>query len=205
MNLLEVARELQAISQAGLHFTADPYDTERYQRIGRMAAELLSHQSGLAPEVFLQWNQREFGYPTPKVDVRGVIMNENRVLLISERADGGRWTLPGGWADVNESPAEAVVREVQEETGYVSRALSVLAVFDREKQGHLPPFPYHVYKLFFHCEIIGGAPQANLESSELGYFDVQHLPELSAGRTTAEQLHRFMRKIESGERSADFD
>jgi ADP-ribose pyrophosphatase YjhB (NUDIX family) len=205
MNLLEIARELQAISQAGLHFTTDPYDTERFERIGRIAAELLSGHSRLAPEVFLSWNEREFGFPTPKVDVRGVIAREEGVLLISELADSGRWTLPGGWADVNESPAEAVVREVQEETGFVCRAVKLLGVLDREKQRHHPPFPYHVYKLFFHCEIIGGAPQANLESSELGFFKMDQLPELSLGRTRPEQIRRFVEKIRSGDGCADFE
>jgi ADP-ribose pyrophosphatase YjhB (NUDIX family) len=205
MDLLALARELQALSQAGLHFTKDPYDTERYERIGRIAAEMLSAQSGLTPEVILEWNRNEFGYPTPKVDVRGVVVDSDRVLLISEAADGGRWALPGGWADVNESPAEAVLREVREETGYRCRVVRLLGVLDREKQRHDPPFPYHVYKLFFHCEVVGGAPQVSRESAAVRYYGLDELPELSVSRVRRSQLERFVSRIASGDPATDFD
>ncbi len=78
-----------------------------------------------------------FGYATPKVDVRGSVFRDDQILLVKERADG-LWTLPGGWADVNESPREAVVREIMEESGYHTRANKLLAVWDRAKHQHTP-------------------------------------------------------------------
>lgn len=205
MNWLELSRELQALSQTGLHFAKDHFDRERYSRIGELAAQVLANHSNLAPADFVEWNRREFGYATPKVDVRGVIFSGDRILLIREDADEGRWTLPGGWADVNESPAESVIREVREETGFECRVLNLLAVLDREKQGHQPPFPYHIYKLFFHCEIVGGTPTANRESSALDYFNREALPELSLSRVKPEQIERFFTKIDSSDLSPDFD
>ncbi|MGA2221295.1 MAG: NUDIX hydrolase [Verrucomicrobiia bacterium] len=205
MDWMVIARELQAIGQAGLHFSKDRFDTERYQRINRLAAEILSAHSNLPVEVVLAWNAREFGYPTPKVDVRAVVFQQGKVLLIREDADEGRWALPGGWADVNESPTEAVMRELQEETGFAGRAMGLLAVLDREKQRHEPPFPYHVYKLFFRCEITGGSPTPNPESSAVSFFDTHNLPQLSVSRVTKEQIRRFARKIQEGDRTTDFD
>ena len=205
MDWIALGRELQAISQAGLHFSTDRYDLERYERIGRMAAEVLGARSDTPVETISSWNRQEFGYPTPKVDVRGVVVRDNQVLLMSEAADGGRWTLPGGWADVNETPAQAVAREVREETGFNCRVVTLLGVLDREKQGHIPSFPYHVYKLFFQCEVISGSPTTSLESAAVSYFDVDQLPELSIARVRPEQIRRLVKKVQAGDRTAEFD
>ena len=72
------------------------------------------------------------GYATPKVDVRGVVFQDGKILLVQERSDG-MWTLPGGWADVGDSPADAVVREIREESGYETRATKLLALLDRNR------------------------------------------------------------------------
>jgi 8-oxo-dGTP pyrophosphatase MutT (NUDIX family) len=107
MNLLDIAKEMEALAQAGLHFSTDQYDRERYTRLRELAAELLAAQSSLSPPEILEWSKAEFGYATPKVDVRAFVLSEGKVLLTREDADHGRWTLPGGWADVNESPSAA--------------------------------------------------------------------------------------------------
>ncbi len=202
---LEAARKLEAIAQTGLHFAQDPYDRERYEQVRAIAAALLSNLSALSAGEILEWRKAEFGYATPKVDVRAFILREGRVLLARENADGGRWTLPGGWADVNETPSESVAREVEEETGYQVRVLRLLAVFDRERQGHTPPFPYHVYKLFFLCEIVGGAAQATGESTESRFFARDELPELSVSRVLPSQLEAFFRMIDTGDLGTRFD
>ncbi len=202
---LEWARSLQAISQTGLHFTEEPYDRERYEQVGRIAAAILATHSTLPEAEILQLNVVEFGYATPKVDVRGVVFKDSKILLVRETADQGRWTLPGGWADVNESPSEAVAREVLEESGYVVRVVKLLAVWDRDKQRHQPPFPYHVYKLFFLCEIAGGAPRPNLEASEIAFFDQDEIPELSESRVKREQLVRFFEHAGNKDLPTDFD
>lgn len=204
-NSLAIARELQAMAQTGLHFAGDPYDQQRYERLAEIASDLLAEHSTLEPKEIYDWNRQEFGYATPKVDVRAFILRESKVLLIREDADGGRWTLPGGWADVNESASKSVVREVEEECGYVVKAIRLLAVLDREEQGHPPPFPYHVYKMFFHCEIVGGEPRRTLESSESAFFDRRGLPELSTSRVLPGQIEAFFEMMERDDVRADFD
>ena len=205
VDTVSIARELEAIAQTGLHFTKDPYDRERYQRLRELAAHLLASCSTLSPEEIHEWNKAEFGYATPKVDVRAFILQQGRVLLIREDADEGRWTLPGGWADVNESPAESVVREVEEECGYIVKPLRLLAVFDRERQGHVPPFPYHVYKLFFHCEIIGGNAKPTVESSAAAFFPEDDSPELSLSRVLPGQIQAFFDALRAGDTNTKYD
>ena len=205
MNLVNIAREMEAMAQAGLHFSEDQFDRERYARFRELAAELLAGQSNLSAQDVLEWSKAEFGYATPKVDVRAFILSDEKVLLIRENADGGRWTLPGGWADVNESPSESVIREVKEESGYIVKPGMLLAVFDRTKQGHPPVFPYHVYKLFFHCEIVGGSPQPNAESSESRFFAIDSLPELSESRVLRHQIHEFFGAIQRQDTTTRYD
>jgi ADP-ribose pyrophosphatase YjhB (NUDIX family) len=202
---IQWVRSLQAISQTGLHFTKDSYDTERYEQIGQIAAEMLALRSNLSAEEVLTFNKAEFGYATPKVDVRGAIFRDGKILLVREIADAGRWTLPGGWADVNESPSLAVTREVLEESGFEVRVKKLLAVYDRETQGHTPSFPCTVYKLFFLCEITGGEPRLNSEVSEIGFFGEDELPELSVSRVLAPQIRRFFEHIRCPDLPADFD
>lgn len=203
---LTIARELEAMAQTGLHFSRDSYDIERYTRLREIACEMLAGASNLTKKDVHEWSKAEFGYATPKVDVRAFILSqEDKVFLVSEDIDEGRWTLPGGWADVNETPAESVVREVEEESGYIVETLSLLAVLDRERQGHKPPHPYHVYKLFFHCEITGGAPKPTAECSKSDFFDVDALPELSKSRVLEQQIKTFYNAVKSGDRIAIYD
>ena len=198
-------RALQAISQTGLHFASGPFDKERYAQIGKIAAQILASHSNLSEQEALALNAAEFGYATPKVDVRGVAFRDGEMLLVREIADQGRWTLPGGWADVNETPSEAVVREVREESGFETRAVKLLAVYDREKQGHTPSFPYHVYKLFFLCEIVGGAPCPNDEASDIAFFSEHQWPELSLSRVKEGQLLRFFQHYRDPQLPTDYD
>ena len=196
---------MEAMAQTGLNFSEDQFDRERYMRLRELAAKLLASQSNLSPQDVLEWSKAEFGYATPKVDVRAFVLSEEKVLLIRENADGGRWTLPGGWADVNESPSESVVREVEEESGYIVEPKLLLAVFDRSKQGHLPAFPYHIYKMFFHCEIIGGAPRLTSESSESRFFAIDSLPELSESRVLPHQIREFYAAIQRQDTKTKYD
>lgn len=205
MDSLTAARELAAIAQTGAHFATDDFDRERYQRVNEIAASLLARDADVSSETVMAWSKEEFGYATPKVDVRAFILRGDKVLLLREDADEGRWTLPGGWADVNESPSESVVREVREESGYVVKPIRLLAVLDRERQGHNPPFPYHVYKLFFHCEIVGGEAVKTAESSESAFFGEHELPELSVSRVLPGQIRRFFEAIRSGNTTTRYD
>ncbi|MCA9415078.1 MAG: NUDIX hydrolase [Candidatus Omnitrophica bacterium] len=205
MKWMNWAKALQAISQTGLHFSKDKFDRERYEQVGNIAMEMLAQGTSLSLGDLIRINASEFGYATPKVDVRGVAFQESKILLVREIADDGKWTLPGGWADVNESPSEAVVREVLEESGFKTDVIKLLAVYDREKQMHIPPFPYHVYKIFFLCEITGGEAKINNEVSEVAFFGEDEIPELSDSRVKKEQIGRFFRHYREKDLPTEFD
>jgi ADP-ribose pyrophosphatase YjhB (NUDIX family) len=202
---LRWAKALQALAQTGLHFSKNEYDTQRYEEVTRIAAEMMAAQGGAAPERVLELFRRDTGYATPKIDARGVVFREGKILLVREVMDGGRWTLPGGWADVNASPAENVVREIREESGFETRTVKLLAVFDRSKHPHLPPFPHHVYKLFFLCEITGGEARTSVETSEVAFFGESEIPELSITRVTPCQIARFFDHARHPDWPTDFD
>ncbi|MBN1347247.1 MAG: NUDIX hydrolase [Phycisphaerae bacterium] len=202
---LEWARSLQAISQTGLHYAQNEYDRERYEAIREIGAEILAGHAGVDKQGVLELWSKENGYATPKVDVRGVVFRDDGILLVRETLDEGRWTLPGGWADVNESPSEAVEREVREESGFETRAVKLLAAYDRDKQGHAPPFPFHIYKLFFLCDIVGGQAQSSHETSDAAFFPADDLPELSVSRVTAAQIRRCFAHRAHPDWPSDFD
>ena len=198
-------RELQALAQSGLAYSANPYDRERYERIREIAFRMLARFADTPLERVRDLFSEERGYATPKVDVRGVVFRDGRILLVREAQDEGRWTLPGGWADVNETPREGVEREIREESGFEARAVKLLACYDRAVQGHQPPYPHHVFKLFFLCELTGGAPADSHETSGATFFGENEIPELSRARTTKRQLHRFFEHLRNPSLSTDFD
>ena len=180
---------MRALAQNGLTFTRDPFDRERYRELQRLAAELLAGELQIPPEQAEAFWSGEEGYATPKVDVRGGVFSGDRVLLVRERADG-KWTLPGGWVDVNDSPAAAVEREIREESGYTARAVKLAALIDRRRHPH-PPSVHHIYKLMFVCELTGGQATTSSETDAVGFFPVAALPELSTGRVLAPQIARL--------------
>jgi ADP-ribose pyrophosphatase YjhB (NUDIX family) len=193
-----------AIAQNGLTFTTNPYDVERYEAVRRIAAEMMAAHTGADQERIVGLFARESGYATPKVDVRGVAFRDDAILLVKEREDGG-WTLPGGWADVNESPREAVEREVFEESGYRVQATKLLALFDRAKHPHWPPFPFHIYKVFILCDLVGGDPAASNETEAVGFIRENEIPELSIARTTPGQITRLFEHHRQPDLATDFD
>jgi ADP-ribose pyrophosphatase YjhB (NUDIX family) len=181
------ARSLQAIAQTGLHFSESEYDRERYQKILQISVEIFAEYSGQSPSLIQRLFEDQSGYATPKVDVRGVVFRSGKLLFVRERTDG-LWTLPGGWADVNDSPSEAVEREILEESGFQTKAESMLAVFDRAKHPHEPPFPFHVYKLFFLCGLEGGEARTTFETSGVDFFGENEIPPLSISRVSLDQV-----------------
>jgi ADP-ribose pyrophosphatase YjhB (NUDIX family) len=200
---LNWARRLQAIAQNGLTFSRDHFDIERYEQLRAIAAEIMAAHSESDVNVIRDLFAGQVGYATPKVDVRGAVFRDDAILLVKERSDGC-WTLPGGWADVGDSPAEAVVREIAEESGYQARAVKLLALYDRNKHGH-PPIPDHTYKLFFLCELIGGAPAESAETDAVGFFTEHELPDLSLTRVTPAQIARLFTHYRNPGLPADFD
>jgi ADP-ribose pyrophosphatase YjhB (NUDIX family) len=179
--MLEISRELAAMAQAGITYSMDPFDRERFHRLREIASEVLRHAG--TPD--FEW-PAEIGYSTPKVDVRGAVFRNVEVLLIKE-ASSGKWTLPGGWADVNLTPAENVEKEILEESGYEAKARLITAVLDRDRAGY-PANPHAIYKIFFLCDLCGGEPHVSHEVAEVSFFPVNALPELDSHRSSAADI-----------------
>lgn len=203
MTVLDWARKVQAIAQTGLAFTQDPFDRERYGQLQDLVAALLSSELAIPLERARGFFEGEEGYATPKVDVRGGVFEGEQVLLVRERSDG-RWTLPGGWVDVNDAPSEAVAREILEESGIRARPVKLAALVDKRLHPH-PPGIHHIYKLFFVCERTGGAPAVSNETDAVQFFPVSALPELSTGRVLAPQIERLYQHRLHPEWPTDFD
>ena len=198
------SRDLQAIAQNGLHFCKDPYDRQRFEAVRDIAAQMMAAGSGHPIDLIAGLFAAQSGYATPKIDVRGVVFRNDEILLVREAQDN-LWTLPGGWADPNESPSESVTREVFEESGFTTRATKLLAVLDREKHPHTPSFPFHIYKLFIRCEIQSGQPTPSIETSEVAFFPETRIPDLSISRVTPGQIARCFQHLRHPDLPADFD
>lgn len=201
---LQWAQRLQAIAQNGLTYAKDPFDVERFDQVRQIAAEILASASETASaESLVDIFRRNFGYATPKVDVRAAVFDNDRILLVKERADDG-WTLPGGWADVGDAPSVAALREVREESGYEAKIKKLAAVYDRELHDH-PPHPFHAYKLFFVCELTGGAPRLSIETTGVDFFDENAIPPLSLPRVTPVQIRHMFDHYRHPEWPTSFD
>ena len=201
---LELARRFQALAQSGLAYCKDPYDRERYEEIRHLAAEMMGAGAGLSDSAAIEeFFKTELGYATPKIDVRAAAFHQERILLVREREDG-LWTLPGGWADVGDAPSVAAIREVKEESGYDVAIKKLAALYDRDKHGH-PPMPYHIYKIFFICEVCGGAPIDTLETSGVDFFAQNALPPLSLSRVTPIQIKHMSDHHRNPEWPTSFD
>ena len=200
------SRELLAIAQSGLAFTRDPYDRQRYETLRELAGLMVGVQAGVEPQRIVELFTGERGYATPKLEVRAAVFDAaGRILMVREVLDSGRWTLPGGWADVNLSPAQNVEKETLEESGYRVRARKLVAVWDKRRQGH-PPGIFACAKLFFLCDLLGGEPAPSLETSEVGWFARDAVPsELSVGRVLARQVERMFEHRDDPVLATDFD
>ena len=185
------AREILATAQTGLAFTTDPYDRQRYESLRALGTRIMATHAAADVGLIADLFARESGYATPKVGVRGAVFDAaERILLVRETTDGG-WSLPGGWAEVNQTPAESMMREVAEESGYLARPVKLAAVWDRARQGH-PPGPFSVTRLFFVCALAGGAPRTSLETTEIAWFAEDALPDdLSHRRVLPHQIRRM--------------
>ncbi len=201
---LNKALRLQAIAQTGLTYAQDKFDIERYEAVRGIAAEMMAEGFGLEdPSELVKLFGNDIGYATPKVDVRAAVFRDGRILLVQEREDGG-WTLPGGWADVGDSPSNAAVREVREESGYEVVARKLLAVYDRARHGH-PPIPHYSYKMFFLCELTGGEAAESHETSGVGFFEEDNIPPLSLARVTPVQIAHMFGHLRHPEWPTSFD
>jgi ADP-ribose pyrophosphatase YjhB (NUDIX family) len=200
------AREIQAIAQTGLAFSKDPYDLDRYAALARLSARIMAEHTTADVGRIERLFASETGYATPKVGVRAAVFDASgRILMVRETVDDGRWTLPGGWADVNQTPAQSVVREVLEESGYHVRAVKLAAVWDRARQVQAPTV-FSVVRLFFVCALDGGAPRPSLETSEVRWFAEAEIPtDLSLRRTLPHHISRMFAHWREPGLTTEFD
>lgn len=183
---LSWAIEIQSLAQAGLAYSDNPYDIERYERLRDISAEMISEMADLPLPKIKNLFCKEAGYQTPKIDTRAAIFKDGRILLVHE--NNGTWSLPGGWCDVLESVKSNTEKEVREETGLEAKAVSVIAVQDRNKHNK-PVYAYGVCKVFMMCEIIGGRFRDNIETTEIKYFSLDEIPKnLAEEKTNREQI-----------------
>jgi ADP-ribose pyrophosphatase YjhB (NUDIX family) len=183
---LKWASELQSIAQAGLTFSTDRYDLDRYEQIRTLAVEIMQEYTGISSEKIRDLFAGETGYQTPKVDIRAAVFKENKILLIKEKIDG-KWSMPGGWADVNSSVSESAIRECMEEAGAEVIPKRIIAIHMANRHNKYDS-PYTIYKIFIECDLIDISFMENTETFEAGFFEQYDLPPLSESRTTSEQV-----------------
>jgi ADP-ribose pyrophosphatase YjhB (NUDIX family) len=200
--LLDWARRLQAIAQTGVAYPQTHiYDRERYAQVRQVAAEMFAADGEVAPVDELL--ALETGQATPKLDVRGVVFRGDTILLVREE---GAWSLPGGWVDVGESPTEAAVREVLEESGYETRAVKLLALLDRDRHDY-EPHAWHIWKAIVLCELLGDDQRPLVSETDAArFFTRSALPEpLRSGDATRALVERAFEHLEHPEWPADLD
>ena len=203
-NIIAWARELQSLAQAGLHYSRDKYDLERFERIREISVEMISALSDIPIEKVKDIFSCEKGYQTPKVDVRAAVIEEGKVLLVRE--NDGRWSMPGGWADVGLSAAENAVKESMEEAGAEVEPLKFIALQDWEKNnGRGIVSAISVYKIFILCRYLGGSFTENIETTGSEWFSINELPELSYMKNTPEQIKMCFEAAENENWTVVFD
>ncbi|PYZ93362.1 ADP-ribose pyrophosphatase [Salipaludibacillus keqinensis] len=200
---LDWAKRIQALSQSGLAFSKDKYDIERYKELRKISAEIIAEHTNLPmkkiPELFMN----ETGYQTPKVDVRGAVFKEDKILMVKEKHDD-KWSLPGGFCDVGLSPSENIVKEIKEESGYRVDAKKLVALLDMEKHSQIPQ-PYHYYKIFIQCELVGGHAKSGIETKGVKFFSENKLPKLSTKRNTEAQIQMLFEFMRNPQKVCVFD
>ncbi|MBI9021493.1 MAG: NUDIX hydrolase [Verrucomicrobia bacterium] len=214
---IQWARRIAALAQTGLTYTQDPYEKERCEELQQIAAEMMDAATGIDSNHPCRagalgeggWKtifKNESGYATPKVDVRGAVFQDGKILLSKEQQDG-RWSLPGGWADVNDTPSEAIIREVREETGYPVKCTKLAAVLDRDLHLNDPAHahPFHIYKLLFLCEITGEADELCHDITDAAFFDLNDLPPLSEHRTLPKHVELLHKHYQNPDLPTQFD
>lgn len=200
---LEWAMEIQSLAQIGLAYSKDVFDTERYERLRQISAEMIAEKSDISIDKVKDLFCNETGYQTPKIDTRAAVFKDNKILLVHEK--NGTWALPGGWCDVLESVKSNTIKEVKEETGLDVEAVRLIAVQDRNRH-NLPVYAYGICKFFVLCNVTGGSFSENSETTEIGYFSLEELPEnLAEEKTNKEQIEICFRAAADESWQVQFD
>ncbi|MGO9387743.1 MAG: NUDIX hydrolase [Methanobacterium sp.] len=186
---INIAKRIHSIAKTGMAFTKDIYDQERYGELLELSIKILNNITGIDTHKLEFIYNREKGYETPKVGIRAVIIDDHKILLVKEKMDH-KWCMPGGYAETGMSPSETVIKEVKEESGYVVKPTRILGLINYNKH-QARPFPFDIYNIFMECVIISGSANPGIETTDVGFFDLDHLPELSVRRVTKEQIIRM--------------
>ena len=200
---IELVKQIQAIAYAGLEYCENDFDRERYEELRKLSQLLLAEITDTPLEKIQNLFANEVGYQTPKVDVRAVVFKENKILMVKEKIDG-RWSIPGGWADIGYSPSEIALKEAREEAGAEVKTVRLLAVIDKLKHDY-PISPFHIYKLFILCELVNDTISSGTETSGVNFFALNNLPPLSATRITEEQISMLFHLWENPSEQVVFD
>ena len=201
---LEYIKRIKAISDTGLLYSLSEYDTDRYKELQSISIEMMGMLADKEPKILKNFYLPQKDYPTPKVDIRGLILNDKKEILMVREKEDGKWSLPGGWAEIGFSPSEVIQKETKEETGFSIRVIRPLAIYDKKFHQH-PPQPAYVYKIVFLCEITGGNISTAFDITGIGYFNINSLPEVSECRILKTQIEQLYRKAASGEMDIYFD
>nr|WP_299386855.1 NUDIX hydrolase [Allomuricauda sp.] len=191
-------KRIKALAETGLVYSENDYDKERYEELKDISLKLMAFMADKPISVIQDFFMPQEDYPTPKVDVRGLVINEKDEILMAKESVDGKWTIPGGWADIGSTPSEIAVKEIEEETGLKTEVVRFLGVYDKQVHPH-PPEPYYIYKLIFLCRRTGGQLQAGFDMLGADFFPLDRLPELSEERILESQLkHLFQLAKSSG-------
>jgi len=191
MDYLNTFKKIKALAETGLVYAQNGYEIERNQELIDLSKELMASLAKQPIEAFDKYYLPPTEYPTPKVDVRGLLLNENNEVLLAKEIMDGKWSIPGGWADIGHTPSEVVVKEIEEETGLLSEAVRVLAIYDKRCHAH-PPQPWYVYKIVFLCKVTGGELRGNFDIEESRWFSLDQLPPLSEDRILKSQIEELV-------------
>ncbi len=200
---LNIAKQLQSIAQAGLAFSDNKYDLDRYQQLKDISLKMINEITDIKIEKLKNIFSAEKGYQTPKVDIRGVVFRGAKILMVKETIDG-LWSIPGGWADIGLTPFQVAVKEVVEEAGLVVEPKRLLAVLDKRSHAH-PPDLFHIYKIFILCHEISGSLKPGMETSQVAFFGINELPPLSTTRITKEQIEMLFEFLNNPDKPAVCD
>lgn len=200
---LKWAREIQSLGQIGLAFSENHYEKARNKRIIEIASEIVEKHTELEKEPVQKVLMNQPGYATPKIDVRSAVIKDGKILLVRE-TDDKRWAMPGGWADVGDYPSQVAVRETKEESGFDVDVKKIIGVFDANRNGRMLEF-FHAFKIVFLCELTGGEAKISDETLEVGFFDLNNLPELSPNRTNEKHIEEIKKHLVDVNRPALFE
>ena len=200
---LKWAREIQQLCQTGLAFSNSDYDTQRYERLTEISAEITSHYSTIDKKQLLDNFLAHPGYATPKIDIRAAIIKNQKILLVQEKMDN-KWAMPGGWADVGEFPSTAIIRETKEESGLDVIPKKVVGIYDANRDGRPLEF-FHAYKIVFLCDIVGGETKVSDETIDVNFFSFDNLPPLSIARTNKKHISDIKNNIKNPDLPTTFE